>query len=386
MISFSALCTKAWRFIDSGEANGGASSTISRQDIQYLDYEIIHWLNSIPTDLRYIHPGSEEYRQHPTDPNEAGGRVLYKLRVILYLRANQARLYIYRPILSSATSILTGSPDFAQTPVDVAKDTIRILHHVNQTSESYRTHQITYNYFLLGALATLFLAVSHAPAQFAESSREEFHIALELVRNLSAHSYVSKRLWRTIRGLKEIGPKIGLYTPATGNAGDSAEQSIHNSASNSTLPRDQPQHNQPQPQQQQSHQGSHDAHSSAAMGLAGLAGHPVDENIFYGPNGATNGRGSAQPGGPEFVASPNVMANDLTNLFEAAGIFAAGPTAATMQAAAFARDGLIGQADAQGQAADEKVLGDASARGADGHSNGHGGNEDELNRVMREMF
>jgi len=264
-------------------------------------------------------------------------------------------------MLSSATSILTGSLEFAQTPVDVAKDTIRILHHVNMTSESYRTHQITFNYFLLSALASLFLAVSHAPAQFAEGCRDEFYMALDLVRGLSAHSYVSKRLWRTIRGLKEIGPKIGLYGPAS--AAETGGASIP--ATPEGVQRNRQLSQAHGMQQQQLLQ--QDPHSSAAMTMTGLAGPQADRQRMYSP---TVGARIDLPNGTDFMANPNVMAADLTNLFEAAGIFAQGPNAATMQAAAYAR----------GEMAPMTASGDTGVKGE-----GAGG-EEELSRVMREMF
>jgi hypothetical protein len=67
-------------------------------------------------------------------------------------------------------------------------------------------------------------------------------MALDLVRGLSTTSYVSKRLWKTIKMLKEVGPRLGL------NINTNNEPS--------------------------------DAHSSAAVAMAGLAGHQVDEMTF----------------------------------------------------------------------------------------------------------
>lgn len=361
MIQYSTIATQAWKFIASAEAQ--ATGPGARTEIGYLDYEILQWLRNLPEQLRYVHPGSAEYAQHASDPNDADGRALYKLRVILYLRANQARLSIYRPMLSSATSILTGSPEFAQTPVDVAKDTIRILHHVNMTSESYRTHQITFNYFLLSALAALFLAVSHAPAQFAEGCRDEFYMALELVRGLSAHSYVSKRLWRTISGLKKIGPKIGLYGPA------SASVTAHNTETPATPAEGQRNRQLSSPQAIQQHAQQDPYASAAAMAMTGLTDQQVDGQRMYMPN---TGPRSDLPHGAQLLANPTAMANDLTSLFEAAGIFAGGTTAATMQAAAYAR----------GDMAPMTVSGD-DAGGV--KAEGVGGQE-ELNRVMHEMF
>jgi hypothetical protein len=159
--------------------------------------------------------------------------------------------------------------DFAHVVVKVSKDTIRTLTHINQTSDIYKTQQTMFNYFLISALAVLFLAVAHAPAEFSLECREEFHMALDLVRGLSSNSYVSKRLWKTIRMLKEVGPKLGLHV----SNGDAA-----------------------------------DAHSSAAVAMAGLAGHQVDELAVF-----SNGR-SGQHGD-----TPHGMASDLTSLFEAAG-------------------------------------------------------------------
>jgi hypothetical protein len=74
--------------------------------------------------------------------------------------------------------------------------------------------------------------------------------------------------------LKEVGPKLGL--------------NVRNSAVDTA-----------------------DAHSTAAVAMAGLAGHPVDEIAIF-----SNGRNGHPLGN-----SPNGMANDLTNLFEAAGGF-----------------------------------------------------------------
>lgn len=94
--------------------------------------------------------------------------------------------------------------------VDLAKDTIRYLTHLNNATNLYRKLQVFYHHFLSSALAVLFLAAVHAPVRFSTTCREEFYMALELVKDLSAQSWVSKRLWRTISSLKEVAPRIGL--------------------------------------------------------------------------------------------------------------------------------------------------------------------------------
>lgn len=98
----------------------------------------------------------------------------------------------------------------AQRVVDLAKDTIRYLSHLNNTTNLYRRFQVFYHQFLTSSIAVLFLASVHAPVRFSSPCREEFYMGLELVKDLSAKSWVSQRLWRTIGALKEVGPRVGL--------------------------------------------------------------------------------------------------------------------------------------------------------------------------------
>jgi hypothetical protein len=119
------------------------------------------------------------------------------------------RIWLYTPILHSATSIMVY-PAHAQSVVDLSKDTIRYLTHLNNTTNLYRKNQVFYHQFLSSAIAVLFLASVHAPVRFSAVCREEFYLALELVKDLSAKSFASQRLWRTIKSLKDVAPRFGL--------------------------------------------------------------------------------------------------------------------------------------------------------------------------------
>lgn len=259
MISYNNIGSKVWRSVANADA---PQKHINKEDFGFLDFQILNWHSNIPDSLRYAHPDAGQ-------PADIIPRGLHRLQVALYLRLNQMRILIYRPVLYTATSIMEHL-QFAHTVVKVSKDTIRTLTYINQTSDIYRTQQCMFNYFLISALAVLFLAVAHAPAEFSRECRDEFYMALDLVRGLSSSSHVSKRLWRTIRSLKEVGPRLGLVV-SNGDTGDV------------------------------------DAHSSAAVAMAGLAGHRVDETAMF-----TNGRNN-------HVDTPHGMAHDLTSLFEAAG-------------------------------------------------------------------
>lgn len=167
---------------------------------------------------------------------------------------------------------------YAQTVVDIAKDTIRVLARLNQTTDIYRSQQMLFNYFLVAALAVLFLAVSHAPVEFNRQVRDEFYLALDLIKGFSTKSYVSKRLWKTIRGLREIGEKLGLFPRNIGHE-------------------------------------PNDPHSSAAVAMAGLAGHPMEVLAATYPGINPNAElGNSPVNGLQ-------MSNELTNLFEAMGAY-----------------------------------------------------------------
>ncbi|KAJ6012879.1 hypothetical protein N7522_003234 [Penicillium canescens] len=265
MILYNRISSKIWY---SGLGSEGTTD-IRRDEIGYLDYQILQWYKQVPEELKF-------YPVESPKTGESVSRGMRRLRVLLYLRMNQLRILIYRPVLHSSASIAEDR-GHAQTVVDVAKDTVRVLTRLNQMSDIYRTQQITFNYFLVAALAVLFLAVSHAPADFNRQVRDEFYMALDLINGFSTKSFVSKRLWKTIKGLRKIGEKLGVLARPFGT--DSA-----------------------------------DPHSSAAVAMAGLAGHPIEDLSMYGQMNNRNELGSSPLNGLQ-------MSHELTNLFEAVGAF-----------------------------------------------------------------
>ncbi|KAL8838051.1 MAG: hypothetical protein Q9170_002287 [Blastenia crenularia] len=261
MIAYCRIASKVWRSIT---APAGVNGEIQEDTMGYLDYQVLQWQNTIPDSLRF----------YPTVDIPDTSRAQRRLQVLLYLRMNQMRILIYRPVLHSATSIMENRR-YARVVVEVAKDTIRVLTRLNQTTDIYRAQQVCFNHFLVSALAALFLAVSHAPVEFNQTVRDEFYMAIDLVSGFSAQSFVSMRLWQTIKGLKEIGPRLGLVS----------RQALSDDI---------------------------DPHSSAAVAMAGLAGHRVNEitafPVTQGPAAITQSPVNGQQ-----------MSYELTNLFEAAG-------------------------------------------------------------------
>ena len=313
MISYNRISSKIWY---SGLGSEGTTD-IRRDEIGYLDYQVLQWYKQVPDELKF-------YPVESPKNGEAASRGIRRLRVLLYLRMNQLRILIYRPVLHSAASIVEDR-GHAQTVVDVAKDTVRVLTRLNQMSDIYRTQQITFNYFLVAALAVLFLAVCHAPTDFNRQVRDEFYMALDLINGFSTKSYISKRLWKTIKGLRMIGEKLGVLARPFGN-------------------------------------DSNDPHSTAAVAMAGLAGHSIDDLSMYGPVNGNHELGNSPLNGLQ-------MSHELTNLFEAVGSFG------NFLPPASAPDTINGFVGADGEIQNT----------GEGLSGVLGG-EEEFSRVIRDLF
>ncbi|RYP09165.1 hypothetical protein DL764_001436 [Monosporascus ibericus] len=190
MVGYGRLCSSIW---DAIMSFGTLSNSISEETIAALDMKIQEWLESIPSHLQLRHPRLGL-------ASKAQPRVLHRLRALLYLRGNHTRILIYRHHLLSPSRIKSDLRS-AWLVAEIAQDSIQVLVHLNATSDIYRRQQSAFNYFLLSALAVIFLAVCHAPAVYAEPCRKSFHAAVQLVRDFSRRSHASRRLWNSIKGL-----------------------------------------------------------------------------------------------------------------------------------------------------------------------------------------
>ncbi|KAK6710204.1 hypothetical protein SNK05_004679 [Fusarium graminearum] len=250
MITYSRIGAKVWRQV----AHFGPilARDMRSEELEGVDQELLQWYEQIPEEVKVRNWDKEKHITSTPSYN------LQRLRIWTYLRLNQMRIWLYTPVLHSATSIV-AHPAQSERVVDIAKDTIRYLSHLNNTTNLYRRVQVFYHQFLTSAIAVVFLASVHAPVRFSANCREEFYMALELVKDLSAKSWASQRLWRTIRSLKDVAPRFGLN------------------------PDDDPQ-------------------STAALGMIGLArGHMDQQQTFRKPS---------VPGQQSSTATPDPMAQN----------------------------------------------------------------------------
>ncbi|KAH9869970.1 hypothetical protein J1614_006891 [Plenodomus biglobosus] len=214
MVSFARICSRVWDALPSF-----GSQIMLKETEDYLDFTTQNWLLSIPEDLHFVHPrlGSASHNQP---------RQLRRLRTILYLRGNYMRTLIHRHHVLTSDNIRANTQR-AQLVVDIAKDTVHVLVHLSNTSDIYIREQSIYHYYLLSALAVVLLAVCHSPNLFAESCRDAFVAAVELVKGFARHSDASQRLWKSIRGLLPVVKSLSQRV----EAGRQNNQAAHRDSS-----------------------------------------------------------------------------------------------------------------------------------------------------------
>uniref|UniRef100_L2FDD0 Fungal specific transcription factor n=1 Tax=Colletotrichum fructicola (strain Nara gc5) TaxID=1213859 RepID=L2FDD0_COLFN len=148
LIGYGRLCSKAW---DALPPFSAPSQIIPKDTVAFLDFTAQNWSNSIPDDLQLRHP------LHRGTAGTQPPRALRRLQALLYLRGNHIRTLIHRHHVISSASI-EADPQKARLVVDIAIDSISVLVHLSETSDIYMRQQSAFNYFLLSAVAVLFLA------------------------------------------------------------------------------------------------------------------------------------------------------------------------------------------------------------------------------------
>ncbi|KAF6837492.1 fungal specific transcription factor domain-containing protein [Colletotrichum plurivorum] len=202
MVAYSQIGNKVWSTSYNSARTTGA---VRDDEISYLMYLIDRWYGDLPESSRL----SATWESDDWAGEARGPR---RLQLLLHLRANQMKLLLLQPVLHS-TSSLKANVSKVQALVGLAKDTIRKLAALNGSTDIYQTQQMCFNHFLVSALGVVFLVAALAPAEYGPAVRDEFHVALDLIRGLSAKSYVSSRLWKMVGDLRLVWRNMGLKPP-----------------------------------------------------------------------------------------------------------------------------------------------------------------------------
>ncbi|KAF9889338.1 hypothetical protein FE257_007448 [Aspergillus nanangensis] len=215
MITYARLSSKIWGLVVGWRTRPRAATS---DYCSYLDFQVQQWIQSIPRELRFDPSEHSEVASDPQAQNMA------MLQVLLALQANQLRILVYRQNLMTSESI-ESNVSGASTAVEIAKSTVHMLDFFSQVSDIYFQRPEPFNYFLISALAALFLAVLHAPARFSQVCRPEFYAAVDMVRKSSTRARTSRRLQKIIRSLKLIRLNLGGKTHSHGGPPDDHRRS-----------------------------------------------------------------------------------------------------------------------------------------------------------------
>jgi hypothetical protein len=245
MIPFAKLSGKAWQmsndFSNSKKEPADADVDLVREQIDYLDYQVLQWQKQIPAPIRYCHGVTEiascgydsrgDYhhdigrhdgneRSSGTDSDRAAttSRRHFYLAVVLFVRSNQLRNLIYRPLLQSAARIRTH-PEHTLTALTIARDSLQAFADLDSRTDLLHTHATFFKHFIVSSLGNLLLIVVHAAAATTEADtdtdidlwapiRETFHVAAALLRKLSMRSGPVLRAWDRLKCLEDLQAKI----------------------------------------------------------------------------------------------------------------------------------------------------------------------------------
>lgn len=237
MTSYIRIGPPAWAAVT--DERGRLKQRIKDEDFDYVDYQVQRWHDSLPAHLRFNTDSTES--QGIGDCNTSIDRGTQVLRYILYLRANQFRIVVMRPLLFSSQTYAMNIKR-VRIVAQTANDTVERITEMNDKYDLYKRLQPILNLFLSSALSTLFLVYIHSLREerspinddtrnlpsFTQMVRDGLNKGLELIQSYSTFRS-SKLLWQKFAGPQGLLPRLGLAGKAE-NA-DMASSGVHNSMS-----------------------------------------------------------------------------------------------------------------------------------------------------------
>ena len=226
MTEYVKLGNHAWRQVitDKGEFVANPND----EGIEYLESELLKWQQALPVHLQPHQLPLMKFRVDHTEQD----RIQRYVTTLLYLRANQLRLLVLRPLLFSKSRQTPQYHNRITQAVVVAADSVRVLGEMESGSDIYRSRQPIFNHFLASALAALFLYIANemrvktdAPTLATANSskvlvaaRESVARGFDVIRSLSDASSGSRRLQGSFAKLRELVTRLGLVS----NGGETA--------------------------------------------------------------------------------------------------------------------------------------------------------------------
>jgi hypothetical protein len=196
LLQWTKLAGKVWHALNNQTEKTHESRI---EDINYLDYQILAWYDGLPSHLQL--PNSAIWGQ------DARFEPTYHHSIILVRKAHLRNL-VYRPLLQSPIHSRQSEPLLLKA-IDISKETIRTLYHLDEHTPLVGTHPMFFQQLLLTAFGNLLLAVVSTGPSIRNSLRKEFDMFLQLFHHLSSECAALKQTWQRLQGLRDLHSKFG---------------------------------------------------------------------------------------------------------------------------------------------------------------------------------
>ncbi|KAH7177178.1 hypothetical protein DER46DRAFT_654434 [Fusarium sp. MPI-SDFR-AT-0072] len=183
MVSFCGIASDVRSFC-LGTLSSQLHDSGSTQD--YLQFRVVQWQQNLPNRLQFN--GIDDKFDVAVEK-----RGEYKLRLMLYLRANQMRTIILRKAASRFGSHNIDTSNF-QVMIQVARDSIQVLARLARETDIYHAQHKTFNHFLETALSSLLLVTCYASPYQSKSCLQDVVTATQLIHRLASESLITRRL------------------------------------------------------------------------------------------------------------------------------------------------------------------------------------------------
>ncbi|KAG5776119.1 hypothetical protein H9Q73_010224 [Fusarium xylarioides] len=170
----------------------------SAQD--YLQFRVVQWQQNLPRRLQFN--GINDKFDMATEK-----RGDYKLRLMLYLRANQMRTIILRKAASRFGSHNIDTSNF-QVMIQVARDTIQVLAKLSRETDIYNAQHKTFNHFLETALSSLLLVTCYASPDQSKDCLQDVVTATQLIHRLARESPITMRLRDKLQTIRKATDEL----------------------------------------------------------------------------------------------------------------------------------------------------------------------------------
>lgn len=210
----------------------------AKDAFNYFRYQLHKWHEELDPAVQFDSAEIESNEQFFLGSVQNETEVYVK--TILYLRSNQGKILVLRPILIYPQAACNNTPLLVEVVI-VAKKSIRALHTLITKTELYKTRRAIFQHFLSSSLSVLFLAAAHdaeARANRHDSANDasdnttilgdavaELQTGLDLIDMLRITYPAAVKLWTRFDRPRQQLVQLGILKADTKHANDAPNDS-----------------------------------------------------------------------------------------------------------------------------------------------------------------